>query len=660
MKDNTKKIYLLISCTLMLFITLGIVFASLLPVFTVSAEKILDDDAYSNGRYTKNIIPKESEISILNFINFFSKFEYANHITNVQNLEKDIRDNEKEIEKLELDHAKEAENLRLQYTNPNQYEILEQHLAYLEKQYNERIAEKQAIIDECNKKIGDAITSLGDKKDELNKLLDDPEFLETVFFSYAIGLLFEARDASDPSEVFTSPASTDFTFANLIPQMGSILLMIILLVSLLGCILFTVIRLVRYFIYLKKPTMKALSKLTPKYAPVVLSIILCLSLAVTMNSPGGSTKTGYGIIVLLTLVIAAYFVKGLAHLFLETEFKVRNIINLALTLVSTILAVLVMFAFSNVRLINQMYENAEDFVRGDYYTAEYDKFIENGEKPADAASKAKFAANEALHNSMLPVIIFEPVALIFLCISLSMLISTLGKENDPKIQDDGNDSGYVIGSVIFLVIISLIPAIFFSVSSVDDYKELEKQGTLKVLFNDHEKEDTYAHIEYELLAETVKDGKAEVAKLNDDIAKADGATKDTLVKLKYNSENRLAIYEAKMEYVGMSESEESTKMILLSITILALGILCAFLWNPLGNMFPKSLLPSYAEAAPEATAETAAEAAEEDTVKAASEEALAAQAEKAVSEAAEEVNEEIEAEAEAEAEEKPEESPDSE
>ncbi len=598
MNDKIKKIYLMISSTLVFIITLGIIFAAMLPIFTISAEAISKNENYAKGSFTKGIVPAEADFGIFSLINYIGYIEYVSHVTTIQDWEGDIRALDDSIDSINANKTKYTADLLediLSATSESEREELQARYDELAKTYDDQIDEKNKEKEEVSKKITEKTKEFGDKDKKLTELFNEPAFLDALFFSYGNSLLMDlGGDHYEIKNTIGYNSSALTVLIGILGALGFFAFIIISLICLPGAIVCTIIRLVRYIKGMINPSKETVYKLTPRFLPMILTTLLAIALLKTMGSEDASVSIGVGFIVLAVLAIAAYTVRGVTYLLFDTECKTSDVVKTALSFLSVVFLTVIMFTFAaNIRIPTQMYKNAPDFINGEYYQETLEEL--EAQEVESAQTKAKNITIKAFNDSLLPAIIFELFAIMFLCVFLYTMLLFLGGKSKYKNVGKGD----FISTAVVILIVSLVPAIFFSASTNEEYEKFEKEGVVKLLFDDHEDEETTDFLDYTVLYNIINEGKEKLAQLEKSVAAASGAEKELLEREMNNAERNIAGLEHKLNYMGTSENDATVLMTTLSAILTVLSIAFAVLAKKLDLWLPCSLLPTPKEEAPE-------------------------------------------------------------
>ncbi len=607
MKEKARKNYLLVSGILMLVIAIGIILSAFLPIVTVSAERIMSANYYSDGKYTSDITPEKIGISLPNLFKFFKYEEYISHIISIHEKERQIKVAEEQIQKDQAEYAQKL--LELEYPS-------ESKLNNLREKYDRLRAEQEEIIKDFENEINTQILDFGYKNEELEKLLEESEFLDALFFSYAFSDMYNNNNSAINNLIEYIYESREngiiytlmsFIFA-LLASMGTGIpgaCLLSFFVATISCFVFAVISFTHY-LKNSQNSHTATIKWIPPFAPIAMAMYLGYVMLSSVNSILSSIEIGAGPIVLTVLVVAAYLIKGLVHLVFDTAFKVRNVVNVVLVFVCIIFIAIVLFNFSDIRFTSHVFERSSDFVSRQYSIVLLER-LDAGDAIDIASETAKVASVDALEKLIPLAGIFDGAAILFICIFFATFITLLGSAvtapfkqlyskkttciTEPSYENNNLISRNVILYAILILVISLLPSMLFSVSTLDECVELETQGIIKIHFDDHKEEGTSAHTEYENLLQSTEERKEEIAEISAMLSKVDDEKeKQTLIKEKEETEKQLAILEHKLAYVSTSETNASNTMITFSALTLFISIVIAISCKRFDVWFPKSLI----------------------------------------------------------------------
>lgn len=612
MKEQVKKLYCKITAIALAVIMVALLIACFAPMLKVKTADLPMNEEFTNGRYTSTVSVAEVDLGIGGLIQFLSDFRLANVVIVVQGNDADIARWNEEILKLEMDKMKAIMNGS---TNTDSYDS--------------SINTRREYIIEAEKSTAEMLASrTPEELAELDALLHDDDFIDSVSFGYGFMALFDDTQWSDeyPDYADNTIHMMVFLFAITLFAVLVIALLIYLVVSIINVIIKGIYFGVRFM----NADEKMLERLFPKklaaFAGVLFFVVLMLSV---FNGYG--VAFGGGLITMIVCLIIANAIRGISLILLSDTISIGEIVKYAISVVAVILVLAILVSFGNIGVFDNVLEDGPEFMEKNYeteYKKEYDAYIANCScaectggtptfdsirqhadyiKGADGHAKyeASKAANKSFKQNALLALGFDLVFAIVVFVAFINFIERLGaKTVKNKATGVVSNYGAMPAYGIILAICFIVPNLLFSVGTKDDRIKAYEEGKIKLLFDDYKVEETENYVKHQVLLEADKAADEAMVKLDEELDKAtDDVAKDA-IKVKIGEAERAK--DALDSTIDMVETKQKSGIvvgIIMSILLAATSFAYKYAIKPLEELVSGFI--KKAPAAEEADAEVA-------------------------------------------------------
>ena len=612
MKEQVKKLYCKITAIALAVIMVALLIACFAPMLKVKTADLPMNEEFTNGRYTSTVSVAEVDLGIGGLIQFLSDFRLANVVIVVQGNDADIARWNEEILKLEMDKMKAIMNGS---TNTDSYDS--------------SINTRREYIIEAEKSTAEMLASrTPEELAELDVLLHDDDFIDSVSFGYGFMALFDDTQWSDeyPDYADNTIHMMVFLFAITLFAVLTIALLIYLVVSIINVIIKGIYFGVRFM----NADEKMLERLFPKklaaFAGVLFFVVLMLSV---FNGYG--VAFGGGLITMIVCLIIANAIRGISLILLSDTISIGEIVKYAISVVAVILVLAILVSFGNIGVFDNVLEDGPEFMEKNYeteYKKEYDAYVANCScatctggtttiqsvqqhadyiKNADSHAKyeASKAANKSFKQNALLALGFDLVFAIVVFVAFINFIERLGaKTVKNKATGVVSNYGAMPAYGIILAICFIVPNLLFSVGTKDDRIKAYEEGKIKLLFDDYKVEETENYVKHQVLLEADKAADEAMVKLDEELDKAtDDAVKEN-IKVKIGDAERAK--DALDSTIDMYETKQKSGIvvgIIMSILLAATSFAYKYAIKPLEELVSGFI--KKAPAAEEADAEVA-------------------------------------------------------
>lgn len=613
MKEQVKKLYCKITAIALAVIMVALLIACFAPMLKVKTADLPMNEEFTNGRYTSTVSVAEVDLGIGGLIQFLSDFRLANVVIVVQGNDADIARWNEEIAKIEI------KKLEYLIHNPD-YDV---------SSYNNQISTLREQILAAEKSTAEMLASrTPEELAELDVLLHDDDFIDSVSFGYGFMALFDDTQWSDeyPDYADNTIHMMVFLFAITLFAVLTIALLIYLVVSIINVIIKGIYFGVRFM----NADEKMLERLFPKklaaFAGVLFFVVLMLSV---FNGYG--VAFGGGLITMIVCLIIANAIRGISLILLSDTISIGEIVKYAISVVAVILVLAILVSFGNIGVFDNVLEDGPEFMEKNYeteYKKEYDAYVANCScatctggtttveavrqhadyiKGADSHAKyeASKAANKSFKQNALLALGFDLVFAIVVFVAFINFIERLGaKTVKNKATGVVSNYGAMPAYGIILAICFIVPNLLFSVGTKDDRIKAYEEGKIKLLFDDYKVEETENYVKHQVLLEADKAADEAMVKLDEELDKAtDDVAKDA-IKVKIGDAERAK--DALDSTIDMVETKQKSGIvvgIIMSILLAATSFAYKYAIKPLEELVSGFI--KKAPAAEEADAEVA-------------------------------------------------------
>ena len=422
-------------------------------------------------------------------------------------------------------------------------------------------------------------------------IIEDPELDTTLgsfteFSSYVTLLNVTKKLAIEAPALIASGDPFEFFVIGLSGASIFFLLLFSLIFPMIILITF-VVKLIQFFVYLKRGDVEKLVSHAEGFPFVVLPMAIFVPLLVERFLGGTyAISVGSGMIVVCVAAAIAVLLRTVKSAVCAGSHRAGVIVKQSLTLVS-ICAIIVMLAnFSAPQLYSYVAENYETFLNA-YHGA----LLQQGQ--ADPASTAA-AATIIFRWVSYALTVFGTV---FCFATLAPMIDRL-KYKAPKGKKKTMESKSLLTMVIILLVIAVVPV---ALNAPDKQVQAEsyEQGIFKTCYTAYLEDSSPEKAEYEALQTACSEEKTQIETLKTQLAGAQGEQADALTKEIAKAEFELARVERDIKEI---ETAKSKVTLCLAMAILLVLIEIAYMLVP--KLVPTKQAPANAEAVPEAPAAT--------------------------------------------------------
>lgn len=547
MKEQVKNLYCKITAIVLAVIMVALLVACFAPMLKVKTADLPLNEEFTNGRYTSTVSVAEVNLGIGGLMQFLSDFRLVNVVIVVQGNDADIARWNEEIAKIEI------KKLEYLIHNPD-YDV---------SSYNNQISTLREQILAAEKSTAEMLASrTPEELAELDVLLHDDDFIDSVSFGYGFMALFDDTQWAEeyPDYADNTIHMMVFLFAITLFAVLAIALLIYLVVSIINVI----VKGIYFGVRFNSADEKMLERLFPKklaaFAGVFLFVVLMLSV---FNGYG--VAFGGGLITMIVCLIVANAIRGISLILLSDTISIGEIVKYAISVVAVILVLAILVSFGNIGVFDNVLEDGPEFMEKNYeteYKKEYDAYIANCScatctggtttiqsvqqhadyiKNADSHAKAEAhkSANKSFKQNALLALGFDLVFAIVVFVAFINFIERLGaKTVKNKATGVVSNYGAMPAYGIILAICFIVPNLLFSVGTKDDRIKAYEEGKIKLLFDDYKIEETENYVAHQVLLEADKAADEAMVKLEEEYdAATDEAVKEN-IKVKIGDAER--------------------------------------------------------------------------------------------------------------------------
>lgn len=326
------------SAVLVVLLLLTTVFSAGTIVTIRNAENQMTD-VYKLGSFTHNVTVDRSEFGVNTVVSFFKNFKYYKVIISVQNIEAQIRYEEKRIQ----------EYIALGLTSSTDY--------------SDEIKGCRDNIAKCRVEIDGHMNTLTEEEKTLltDELMKDEDFIYPLGAFYTIHSMgAEDTYGNSPEHIAPEPFMTA-------SWLSFFLMIITLLMAVIIFVVFAV-NTVTKIIYLATHIMKADATVVEKCCFKTDAAALMIMVLAGMFSAtfGNSVAFGSGLIGVIVCVILSAVVTGISRVLLADKFSFGEIAKFAISVVSVILLTVMVFSFFNIGIFGTTSDYASDYAKKEY------------------------------------------------------------------------------------------------------------------------------------------------------------------------------------------------------------------------------------------------------------------------------------------------------
>ncbi len=598
MKDSVKALYCKITAIVLTVIMVLLLVSCFLPIAKVRTAGRPIDDGFSTGRFTSGVTIPEVDLGIGSAISFLGDFKMASTIISVQNNDQLIK--------------VEQENLRDYILGGGQSESTIDS-------YNDRIEAYQ-------KENAETLAELTPEElESIPELMNDEGFLKSLGVYYGFIAMFSDYQFEEvyPDYAENSIHMLIFIFGIIAFAVAVVTLVVYLIISVIQLI----VKGVYFGTHVKNADENLLNKMYPKAIAGVAGIIfIVMLLLVTLNGYG--ITFGCGAITMFVCYIIANAIRGLNKIMLADAIDWERVVKFGITFIAVLLLFAIIVCFVNVGIFATTMEDGPDYMDAHYeavYKVEYEAKLkecpcadctgnndlqEQLRAPIDhakhindsidyARSVAKTAAKDTVKTGSMIALGFDVVFMLIMGIGFICFVERLGdKEYKPKGSDVAKKYGAMPIVGILLAILFIVPNFLFGVGTVEDRKVAYEEGSIKILFDDYDVEDTKANLEYKLLVKTEE----EMVKAIDELDTS--AEKYEATKL--HADRALLLVQ---DRIDMVETSQKSSLIMGTIwaVLLAASSFVYMNASKVAKLFPAKAAEDNADAEGDAEAEAPAE-----------------------------------------------------
>ena len=501
MKEATKKKLTLGYSIALIVLAAVFTVMSVMPAISINPNKYVFPKEYATGRYTSKMnAPEEIGVGFSTVIDIATNWNDMMTVLVVQGDEAAIQ-------------AKKDKIAEMKSKNYSDETIREEQ---------DKLAEMQADFNKYLDKLSEE-----DVKRIEDKLQNDDTFINLIGAVYGISGAF----ASDTEEAIENSSKLGIDTLDITVM----ILGIILFLCLVGtAMVFPIIVIIKFIVFLvkslvnlKKDDDKAIDDRMDKfpftaYTAMMLMFCMMYSLVATGVGIGLAIK---GALVVLVIVCLLRAVKTI--LFADKG-RVQIIVKQAISLVSVFAAIMLLFNFIGVDLINE-FGDVIATMSAKQYIAESEALIDAG---TNADSVKKLAEEAVSSSNGMNTAIIVTVSIVGAMLIVVAVINAIERFGNKKMKLKTGElvpyKAMVVLSV-FLLVLAIVPTVF-AVDSADARDEAFEAGQFKVWYDEYQEEGTKANINYELLVGFAEKGEEELEELRDDLKSADEAKAEMIEK----------------------------------------------------------------------------------------------------------------------------------
>ena len=408
------------------------------------------------------------------------------------------------------------------------------------------------------------------------KLDEDKSFANSVLLFYAFGGLVDDGESEDSTSLETSKLGTDTL------PLTMTILGVIFLICLIGVgFVFPIIIIIKFIIFLIK-SLKHIKDDSDtdvdnrmdkfSFTAYTAMMVMFYMLYALVSRGVGMGLAIKGAMIVFIVVCALRAVKAIIF---AGQDRTLVIIKQAITAVSIVAVVLLMFNFIGVDLINELDDVVVDMSQKQYL-AELDKLADSdmeAHQITDAAQKA-VASSNAVNTSIIVTVALSG-AIMIVAAAGNSVERFANKKGKTKTGELVPYKAMVVLSV-FLLIIAIVPTVF-AVGSEEARDEAFEAGQFKVWYTEYQEEGTKLNIEYEFAKEFKEVGDEELAELREELKTAEGEKAEQIAQQIEDGEKMLAEAD---EIIGEIEARAKRPTTCIILTVIFLIAEYAYLIVP--------------------------------------------------------------------------------
>ena len=491
MNEKGKRIFSKIYSILVVILAAAMVLLSITPIMVLNSSRFELDEKFYTGRFTsKSAFPKDIKIGVGTIFTLISNFGDMQTVMGIQSYDATIEELEDEIDEIES-----AENV-----NERALEKAEEKLA-------EEIEGREQVLADLSEEDLERVEE---------KLQNDEDFINLIATMYSFGgFTGDAFDDSDNSTSGTGMKTLPITKAIL-----SIILLIVLFIYAVVFVIILVIKfiilLVKFFCHLKDTDSTNADSNMDRFPFTVYAGVMAVFFTfLYLVSPVGMSM-GSAIVGSLIILVVSSVLRAVKNILFAKKNRVELIVKKAVTVVSIVAAVVFLFSFTGVGLINELDEATPGITSS--YLSELDD-IELSE------AKDKVAAANGRNTAIIVTATLVGAMLIVIA-----AINTIERFGDKKQKlKTGEMVAYKAMPVlaIFLIIVSIVPT-FFGAGSKDALEEAYEKGNFKVYYEAYKDDETLEKRNYDILVSTEESLDDLLAESKENLKSAEGEAAEEL------------------------------------------------------------------------------------------------------------------------------------